>query len=63
MEVPMESVSVIDLRAPATGDLLVWAGDELATCLDRFLTATADEATMARARHALLLWQATTAAG
>ena len=32
------------------------AGDELAACLERFLTATADERTLVRARAALALW-------
>jgi hypothetical protein len=31
-------------------------GDELASCLERFLTASADERTMDRAREALTLW-------
>ena len=40
-----------------TAELLaVEAGDELAACLARFLTATADERTLERARDALALW-------
>jgi hypothetical protein len=30
--------------------------DELASCLERFLAATADERTLQRAREALALW-------
>ena len=38
---------------PAAGELLA---EELADCLARFLNASADERTMARARRALELW-------
>jgi hypothetical protein len=31
-------------------------GNELASCLDRFLTASADEGTLDKARDALTVW-------
>ena len=50
--------SLIDLRAttPAGRDGLLDAGDEMAVCLGRFLTASVDERTMRRAREALIAW-------
>jgi hypothetical protein len=50
--------SIVDLRAVvAKGhDRLVETGNEMADCLQRFLTASADGPTLQRAHEALLLW-------
>jgi len=48
----------LDLRGSARigRDRFRRAGDEMAECLERFLTARADERTMQRAQAALLEW-------
>ena len=43
----------MDQTVPSVQDL----ADELADCLQRFLTANADERTMRRAQEALTLWR------
>ena len=52
-----DASSVIDLlaRTPRREELLD-VGDEMAVCLERFLTASVDERTMRRAQEALLAW-------
>ena len=45
----------LDYRTPPVGERLV--GDELADCLQRFLTASADERTLQRAAQALTRWR------
>jgi hypothetical protein len=53
------SPEMIDLRrlAGPRRDGLLFAGDALAECLERFLSARADEPTMQRARAALDEWR------
>jgi hypothetical protein len=52
---PVDTVGgPVDQPVPPTPDR--WVGDELAECLQQFLTARADERTMRRAQQALDLW-------
>jgi len=53
---------IVDLRVTAGGSGEELA-EELAACLERFLTASADEWTMDRARRALDQWERSVLSG